>query len=233
MTNGVVFDLKKIKSIGNRYYKPRCLVKATASRYLAPALANPFLAGWFAATFQACSHPRPALDAMRVLFNLFLDICLFRKGPQDAPASTALLKMCLLAYGLTSLLALLIGTPARVALLQILLDMVLLSGLLYLALILYRHPRRFEQTLSALTGVGALMSLLALPLIVWIDQKSPEDDVQLPALLLLALMAWSIAIMAHILRCAFTIPIWTGALYALGYTFLSWMLTGWVGTSPG
>ena len=170
---------------------------------------------------------------MRVLFNLFLDICLFRKGPQDAPASATLLKLCLLAYGLTSLLVLLIGTPAPLALLQILLDMVLLSGLLYLALILYRHPRRFEQTLSALTGVGTLMSLLALPLIVWISGQSTGGDAQLPALLLLALMAWSIAIMAHILRCAFNAPIWVGALYALGYTFLSWMLTGWVGPSSG
>ena len=170
---------------------------------------------------------------MLVLFNLFLDICLFRKGPQDTPASMALLKMGLAAYGLTSLLALLIGTSVPVAVLQTLVDMVLLSSLLYLALLLYRHPQRFEQTLSALTGAGALMSLLALPLIVWIAQQSPGGDAQLPALLLVALMVWSIAIMAHILRSAFNTSVWVGALYALGYTFLSWMLTGWVGTSSG
>ncbi len=174
--------------------------------------------------------PPPPIKAMPVLLNLFLDICLFRKGPQDTPPSMALLKICLAAYGLTSLLALLIGTPALVALLQTLLDMALLSGLLYLALILYRHPRRFEQTLSALTGAGALISLLALPLLFWITQQPPGGDTELPALLLLALMAWSIAIMAHILRHAFNAPIWIGALYALGYTLLSWQLTGWIGS---
>ena len=163
---------------------------------------------------------------MPVLLNLFLDICLFRKGPQDAPPSMALLKICLAAYGLTSLLA----TPALVALLQTLLDMALLSGLLYVALMLYRHPRRFEQTLSALTGAGALISLLALPLLFWITRQPPGGDTELPALLLLALMAWSIAIMAHILRHAFNAPIWIGALYAVGYTLLSWQLTGWIGS---
>ncbi|MDS4068526.1 MAG: hypothetical protein RKO24_02785 [Candidatus Competibacter sp.] len=170
---------------------------------------------------------------MSALFNLFLDICLFRKGPQDVPASMPLLKACLLAYGLSGLLVLLIGTPIPVALLQILLDMVLLGGLLYLALILHRHPKRFEQTLSALTGTGTLMGLLTLPLVSWISRQGAGGDTELPSVLMLALIAWSIAIMAHILRHAFNAPIWVGALYALGYTFLSWMLTGWIGPQGG
>ena len=168
---------------------------------------------------------------MRVLFNLFLDICLFRKGPQDTPASMALLKMCLAAYGLTSLLVLLVGIAAPVAVLQTVVDMLLLSGLLYLALRLYRYPRRFVQTLSALTGVGALLSLLALPLLFWIDGQPRGGNAEFPALLLLALMVWSIAVMAHILRHAFNVPVWVGALYALSYTLLSWQLTGWVSAS--
>ncbi|MBK7984251.1 MAG: hypothetical protein IPP10_01630 [Candidatus Competibacteraceae bacterium] len=171
---------------------------------------------------------------MLALFNLFLDICLFRKAPQDVPASTPLLKMCLLAYALSGLVVLLISAPVAVAvaLLQILLDMVLLGGLLYLGLILRRHPQRFEQTLSALTGSGTLLGLLALPLLVWISQQGQEGGIELPSLLLLGLMVWSIAVMAHILRHAFEASIWQGALYALGYTFLSWTLTGWIGPQP-
>ncbi|MDS4028464.1 MAG: hypothetical protein RKO66_00080 [Candidatus Contendobacter sp.] len=166
---------------------------------------------------------------MRALFELFLDICLFRKGPQDVPAGMALLKLCLLGYGLSGLALLLLSTPAPVAILQILLDLVLLAGLLHLALLARRHPQRFEQTLSALTGTGTLMGLLALPVMVWIVRQGPSGDTQLPALLWLGLMAWSITVMAHILRQALDIPVWAGALGALGYTFLSWMLTGWIG----
>jgi hypothetical protein len=80
-----------------------------------------------------------------------------------------------------------------------------------------------------LTGAGALMGLLALPLMSWIVYQQPGGDTQLPSLLLLALMVWSIAVMAHILGQAFDTSVWVGALYALGYTFLSWTLTGWIG----
>jgi hypothetical protein len=165
---------------------------------------------------------------MLPLFNLFLDICLLRKGPQDVPASKALVKMCLLAYGFSGLLVLLTEAPAPVALLQILLDMVLLAGLLYLGLTLSRHPKRFEQALSALTGTGSLIGLLALPLAIWIQGQRPDGDIALPSTLMFALMVWSIAIIAHILRHAFETSIWLGALYALGYTFLYWTLAGWI-----
>jgi hypothetical protein len=170
---------------------------------------------------------------MRALFDLFLDICLFRKGPQDVPSSLALLKLCLLGYGLSGLLVLLPTTPAPVAILQILLDLALLAGLLHLALWLRRHPRRFEQTLSALTGIGTLMGLLALPPTIWIVGQGSGGNIELPSLLLLVLMVWSIAIMAHILRHALEIPIWAGTLYALGYILLSWTLTGWIGPQSG
>ncbi|HRX61418.1 MAG TPA: hypothetical protein P5260_09435 [Candidatus Competibacter sp.] len=166
---------------------------------------------------------------MLALFNLFLDICLLRKGPQDVPASMALTKLCLLAYGLSSLLVLLTEVPAPVALLQVLLDMVLLGGLLYLGLILHRHPKRFEQTLTALTGTGSLMGLLALPLAIWIDHQQPGGDIALPSTLMFVLMVWSIAVIAHILRHAFDISIWLGVVYSLSYTFLYWTLAGWIG----
>jgi hypothetical protein len=170
------------------------------------------------------------MRALLDLFDLFLDICLFRRGPQDVPAGMPLLKLCLLGYGLSGFLVLLLSTPPPVAILQILLDLVLLAGLLQLALLARRHTQRFTQTLSALAGTGTLMGLLALPLMGWIVRQGSDGDIQLPSLLLLGLMAWSIAIMAQILRHALDVPIWVGALGALGYTFLSWTLTGWIGS---
>ncbi|HNW78895.1 MAG TPA: hypothetical protein PKH28_08275 [Candidatus Competibacteraceae bacterium] len=166
---------------------------------------------------------------MNALFNLFLDICLLRKGPQDVPAAPVLLGLCLFGYGLSGLLVLLMSTPFRVALLQILLDMALLSGLLYGVLFLHRHPARFPQTLSAVTGTGTLLGLLALPLMSWIVHQGSAGDIGLPSILLLSLMAWSIAVIAHILHFALAVPIWSGALYALTYTFLSWTLTDLIG----
>jgi len=170
---------------------------------------------------------------MNALFNLFLDICLFRKGPQDLPASAVLMKLCLLAYGGSGFFVLLLGAPAPVALLRIFLDLVLLAGLLHLVLLLNRHPGRFEQTLTALTGAGTLMGLLALPLVHWIVRQETGADTTLPSLLMLGLMVWSVAIIAHILRHALDTSIWVGGMYALGYTLLSWTLAGWIGPQAG
>ena len=166
---------------------------------------------------------------MRALFDLFLDICLFRKGPQDVPVSAALLKVCVLAYALSSFVVLRLNTPTSIAIPQALLDLALLTGLLYLVLSLRQCLQRFGQTLSALTGVGVLIALLVLPLMVWVIRQDPEGDTVLPSILLLGLMGWSIAIMAHILRQALNIPLWVGTLYTIAYTLISWIMTGWIG----
>jgi hypothetical protein len=165
---------------------------------------------------------------MLALFNLFLDICLFRKRPQEIPASVALLNVSLLGYSISGFIVLLLSTSAVVALGQILMDLALLVGLLRMALWMREHPGRFGQTLCALAGSGAVLAVLAMPIIFWIVRQGPTGDVTLPSLLLLGLLVWSIAVMAHILRHALDIPVWVGALCALGYTLLSWTLTGWI-----
>lgn len=166
---------------------------------------------------------------MRALFDLFLDLCLFRKGPQHVPSGAALLRLCLVGYVGSGLAVLLLNTSVAVAILQVLADVALLAGLLRLALLLRRHPARFEQTLSALTGTGTLMAVLAFPLMGWIVRQGAAGDVEFPSLLLLALMAWSVAIMAHVLRHALDLPLWASAAAALGYVALSWTVTGWIG----
>lgn len=169
---------------------------------------------------------------MYAIFDLFLDICLFRKGPQHVPHSATLLTICLLGYALSGLWLLALNLPLPLAVLQVFLDLLLLSGLLYLALVVQHQRQRFAQTLCALTGSGALMTLLAIPLMAWIAHQAPAAALELPALLLLGLMLWSIALLAHILRHAFSTSLWYGLLYAVGYTLVSWVLTGWIGVEP-
>ena len=113
-------------------------------------------------------------------------------------------------------------------------DIPVVAGLLGVVLLLLTAQMMLHRQHAGLSGLAPLrlagrMMLLALPVMVWIVRQGSEGDIQLPSLLLLALMAWSIAIMAHILRHALDVPIWVGTLGALGYTFLSWTLTGWVG----
>ena len=169
---------------------------------------------------------------MSTLFNLFFDICLLRKGPQDIPASLVLLKLCLLTYALSGLLTLLSGTGAGYplqALVLVLVDIILLAGVSYGVLLFLGQPQRFTQTLTALSGTGTLLQLIALPLGLWYDRAASSDGVAIiPALLWLSLLLWSITITAHILRHAFAITFALGVLYALGYLTVSWSVAGWL-----
>jgi hypothetical protein len=164
---------------------------------------------------------------MAVLFNLFLDICLLRKGPQDLPASQELLKLCLIAYAGSGLLNLWLGlgdTGSGMALLLTMVDVSLLMGLSYAVLQLMGLLERYVQTLTALAGTGTLLQLIVLPLGLWYQRELAGGDgaADLPAMLWLLLLIWSIVITAHILRHALSVSFGTGTLYALGYLMMSW-----------
>ena len=155
---------------------------------------------------------------MRALFDLFLDICLLRKGPQDLPASWFLLKATVMVYALTSLLAQLMSTEPLLALLQALLDVSLLVGLTYVVLQLLGHQVRFTQTLTALAGAGALMDVIILPVVMWVQRDvASGTQSDLPVLLFPAWQIWRVAVVTHVLRHALSTSMELALLYTLGY----------------
>ena len=166
---------------------------------------------------------------MRALFELFLDICLLRKGPQDMPASPMLLQLTLLSYGISGILIPLLDVSLTLSLLLTGLDLALLTSLAYGLLALRDYRPRFVQTLTALLGTGTLLQLLALPLLFLLKQETV--DASAPAwlvLLWLGLFIWGIVIMAHILRHALSTSLGVGVLYSLAYVLLYWNLSGWL-----
>ena len=169
---------------------------------------------------------------MRALFDLFFDICLLRRGPQDVPSAPALLLLCVLIYLGAGYLALLAGVgaaePGR-SLLLALLDLLLLSSMTYSILRALNHSARFTQTLTALTGCGALLQLIALPLGIWFDHANDSGNIaEIPLIFSLALLAWSVVVTAHILRHAFSVAFSAGVAYAFAYVFISWSLADWL-----
>jgi len=169
---------------------------------------------------------------MRALFDLFFDICLLRRGPQDVPASVSLLWLCVLTYLASGYAALLAGVGAAYplhALVLALTDLALLAGMSYAVLHALGHRARLTQTLTALTGCGTLLQLIALPLGIWFDRaNAARSGAELPFILWLALLTWSIVVSAHILRHAFAVNFGIGLLYAFAYLFLSWSIADWL-----
>jgi len=170
---------------------------------------------------------------MYALFDTFLDICLLRKGPQDLPWSWNLLKITLIAYALASLLLLQVDINMAqadlglgMALWMTLVDLGLLIGLSYGVMNMLGYTARFTQTLTALAGTGALLTLLALPVMVWMEREIAANGGGLPSLLFLGLLIWSFAVMTHIIHHALSVPRWIGLLYALGYLIASVVARG-------
>ena len=159
------------------------------------------------------------------LLNLYVDLCLLRRGPQDLPASRALLRLVLvldIAAGI--LLGWVVWGALGPAVGATLLDIAVLLGLLGVALRTRSHLPRFTQSASALLGVGALFTLLAIPLQPLLEVSDAADPDGVSALVYLLYVAWVQVVYGHILRHTLNLPLGAGIAIALCYTLTSAIL---------
>ncbi len=155
---------------------------------------------------------------MYVLVRPFVQVCLFRRGPQDLPPSTLLLALVALAYVLVTTVMVLPYFPILVCALHALLDLAILALYTWLILRLGGHSRRWLQTLIALAGGSTVLSALMLPLLY----NAKGGIAPVLALLYLLLAGWLLILYAHIFRVALSArSLGLGMLLALGYLFLS------------
>jgi len=167
---------------------------------------------------------------MQALIRLFIEIALHRKGPQDVPASGAVLALALLAYlavGATVLWP--SASSGRALFGQLVADLFLMVLFFGGLLALRGRSTRITQTLAALFGTGALLSALALPFVWLLAQTlgdgTPPPDTALAALLgtvaLFILLFVSLLVTGHILRHALEWSYAAGVLTAVAYFALS------------
>ena len=158
---------------------------------------------------------------MKALLNTAVELCLLRLGPQQLPASPILLQVSLilnLLVGVLVMMAAKEGLAEAVA--ESLFEVALMLGVLYMGLKSYNKLRRFNQTASALLISGLLLGLLSLPLVSWNHRSQSAES----SLLLLLLIFWSILVLGHILRHAFSVPLNVGVAIGVAYTLFSWNL---------
>jgi Yip1 domain len=167
--------------------------------------------------------PLPGVEGpVNSLLNYFVDLCLLRAKPQDLPSSSVLLMLTLLANVLVGMLVV-AGTqmgPA-LALEESLFEVMLMLLVLHAALRWYSRPGRFPQTATAILGSGALISLLAMPLL-----SVGRVEGELGGLLLLLLVVWNTVVLGHILRHAFEVPLGQAVALSVIYTLASYVVIG-------
>jgi hypothetical protein len=158
----------------------------------------------------------------------YLDIVLWRRGPQDLPASSLLLWLTAVAYVVVSMLQLqLTNEPATAWLMFVLIDPVLLVGGVYLLLRLFDKTERFLQTATAVLGTSVVLGLgLFLP-VEWLSRQArlaPETTTA--GLIALGMVVVFALVTGRVLKLATDSNLFTGVTLALTYVLLINLLLG-------
>lgn len=158
---------------------------------------------------------------MNAILHLMMEICLGKKGPQDVPYSPAFLVMLLLSYLLAGLGITTLESPLDEAIIQVLVEAVMLASYASLLLLIHKKKGRLVQTLSALFGTDIILTLPSIPVLLWLQQH-PEAHGAFLALF--TLMLWHILVAGHIYRHALTCHPMVGLIWSFAYTVVNFQL---------
>jgi hypothetical protein len=161
---------------------------------------------------------------MLQLIRLFFDISLWRKGPQDVPASPVVLVLAVIFYlGVSALQLIASDQDQWRFLVGLIVDPLLIGGWIWLVLAIFGRRPRFEQTVTAIFGTYALLSVLLLVLQVI------QNTIDLPnSLLTMCVLGWIIAfvlVTGRIVMLAVDRGLLTGAAVMLTYIFASFAVS--------
>ncbi len=151
-------------------------------------------------------QPRSGLLA---LARLYVDIALWRRGPQDLPAVGILLPLTIAAYVAFSVaLGEALPSLREGWVSQVFADTAFIALWYWLLLAFMGRRRRYLQTAAALFG---LQTVLATPSILsaWLLQHFAHDSVWLTvsSVYALTIVAWTVAAIGHVLRAALERPL--------------------------
>ena len=156
------------------------------------------------------------------LLKIFWEIAVFRRAPQDLPASVLLLRFSVMFYVLVGLTAVLLPLPTVSVVVIALLDTIFLGVAVAGGLMLRGFSERVVQALCAVYGTLGLIGLLMLPITAWVlNADAQGGTVLMAAVAFWLLYLWSIAALGHILRHAFSIPLLAAVVISYAY-FLIW-----------
>jgi hypothetical protein len=160
---------------------------------------------------------------MNLLLKVFAEIAFFRRGPEDLPASPFLLSLSLSVYAVGSVVTSAVYTEeARLIFLEVMADIILMLVWYGVVLAIYKRSARLQQTMTALFGTGGMLYIIAFPVMSWLQKEiGTPAGAQSSVLLMMALLIWSIAIAAHIVRRALEVPIAVGLAISVAYFVVS------------
>ncbi len=178
-----------------------------------PALRSPYI--------NAKADPVTSVLAIQ----RFADLLRLRAGPQDLPASGAVLVGSIAAAALASMLVIQRVYTPEIAAVRVAVDLLLQLAFVVGALQITGHPERLRQTYSALCGASAVLILLAWPLLsILLDRPEGDQLAAMASLFLLGLYGWAAVVIGHILRHALDTTLGRGVLIGVAYVLTASLL---------
>lgn len=149
----------------------------------------------------------------------------FRASPADLPSGRTALTIAIAVMVSVNIAVTYTWYGVSNGVYLALLDVLLSGGFLYASLSFKQHQARFEQSLTAICGAGAVMALVAWPwaLAVGAAQSSGEMP-QWVGIGQVLLIMWSLLIWSRVLRLGGGYDAFSAAALALAYFFFSAMV---------
>ena len=157
------------------------------------------------------------------MLQFYIQLCFLKKAPQDAPFSKTLLKIGVVTYFFVGVMLTSFNQTIAVSFVMSFIQMAILIFLTNLLLWIRKTPERFEQTLTALAWTGAIIGIVALPVIMMLS--SNPGDAGLSSLLWVVLIIWETAVIGHIYRHSMDISFPGGIGISFVYMYLSFAIT--------
>jgi hypothetical protein len=160
--------------------------------------------------------------------KVFLDIVLWRRGPQDLPNSGLLVALTLVAYELVNLVQIaLMEVSIAELLLYLVVDPLMLMGGLWLVMMLFGRRDRWAQTVSAVLGCTALLALVvSVPMVLLVGPRMAGNPPAALQLLALGLVIAFILVVGRIIQLATDSNLLTGSAIATTYVVMFHALAG-------
>jgi hypothetical protein len=174
------------------------------------------------------------LANLRALFGVLVDIMLLRRGPEQLPASPALLAalvlLNLVVYSIASTVMAPPGAQVPNPWLVHFVSLALLLGWFRVTLLLLHKPERYVQTMIAVFGVN-LLAVPTLPLFAALAPYAAQEAGAEPAPALLSLMVlavafWFAAVMVRIVKTSFEWPWFAAIAFMLSTGFGIYVVLG-------
>ena len=160
---------------------------------------------------------------LRTTARLYWGLLLLRESPEVLPISQPWLQTLLVGYSLGNIAIASLVLPLAQAVVMGVFNTLLVCAATALLLWTRGLGNRLHQTLSALTGCGALLNLLSIPL-VWVTLTGPRGAF-LPALLNMGMAVWGFLVSVTILRHALSVALEISLLVNIGL-FVGYYLLG-------